>query len=240
MDDPRALIEGTYLERYTISETEIESASALSAHLRRVEAAERDEIEAEAMAIARVAPRPPVAAQQQMHRGPVARALSLQDIRSRCEEIGDCWIWKQGLTGNGVPCVRSRGRGTLVRREVVFLRSGREAAKGWFAVAFCGEALCVAPKCVRLLSPKDYVAWLNRIGKLNSPAQAIVMAAVAARRSRVSDEAADRLRQQIADGVDRGHAAREAGISRSWANRIAAGSRPTRGARGSSVFNQRI
>ena len=52
--------------------------------------------------------------------------LTLDHIKARTEEVGDCWIWQQGAT-NGYPQMKVQGRCCkLVRRMVVEI-DGRPA-----------------------------------------------------------------------------------------------------------------
>lgn len=168
---------------------------------------------------------------------PPAQVLTLKDISDRCDLVGNCWVWKQGTNSEGVPQVRTRGKNVLVRREVALLSNGNAPSRGWFVVSACQDKLCVAPGCIRILSPAKFIEWMNTTGRLNTPAQAIAKAAAAARRSPLTNESVSQLRELIANGADRGETAASFGITRSYANRIAAGRNRRPAAVGNSVFN---
>lgn len=38
-------------------------------------------------------------------------SLTLKQIRDRCQDDGDCWIWQQSLNGAGYPQAGSRQAG---------------------------------------------------------------------------------------------------------------------------------
>lgn len=226
MDDPRVLIcEDSYRERYTISDAEVAAATELHQHLLAVAAQE---------AFPTLPPAPPPPRRQP---GFKAHALTLDEIKARCEEVGECWIWQQGVNSAGVPIARSRNKTVPVRREVAYLDHGREAPKGYFVISACQDRRCVAPECARVLSASQYVRWLNDTGRFNTPAVAIAKSVAAAARSALSNEAAREVRDSIRAGADRGEVAREYGISRSYANRIAKGRYRNVIARGASIFN---
>ena len=227
MDDPRVhLSEDTYLERFPdISDEEVAAAAELHQRLVALTAQEAFE------------PLPPLPKPPRTRPGFKAHALTLDEIKARCEEFGECWIWRQGVNSVGVPIARSRNKTVTVRREVACLHNGREPRKGYFVISACQDRLCVAPKCARVLSASQYVRWLNDTGRFNTPAVAIAKSVAAAARSALSNQAAREVRDSIRAGADRGEVARQYGISRSYANRIAKGRYRNVIARGASVFN---
>jgi hypothetical protein len=217
----------------SISAAEVAAAYELSRHLMALAAEETAALENEAAQIMCELGAKDVPTAKRSK----ARVLKLSDIEARCDVVGDCWLWKQGTNSEGVPQARTRGKSVLVRREVAFLSNKVQPPKGYFVVSECQDRLCVAPKCVRVLAPWEYVRWLNDTGRLNTPAQAAAKAASAARRSALTNEAAREVHDQIRAGADRGEVAESHGISRSWANRIAAGAGRNVVARGASIFN---
>ena len=73
--------------------------------------------------------------------------ITLQTIRDRCEDVGDCWIWRQAVTPRGsYPIMRVRPGGCLYVRRVVVALDGRPAKPRQPVVATtCGEARCCNP-----------------------------------------------------------------------------------------------
>lgn len=226
MDRRESLCDAAVMEHNTIGEDEVIAATELRQHLLAVAAQE---------SVQPLLPAFPTP--QQRRPGVKAHALTLDEIRARCEEFGECWIWQQGVNSAGVPIARSRNKTVPVRREVAYLYHGRETPKGYFVISACQDRLCVAPKCARVLSAGQYVRWLNDTGRFNTPAVAIAKSIAAARRSALSNEAAREVRDSIRAGADRGEVAKRHGISRSYANRIATGRYRNVIARGASIFN---
>jgi len=75
---------------------------------------------------------------------------TLEAIKARCDEVGDCWIWRDATTGEGYPIFKPAGskKCELVRRYVFALAGGRLKARVP-VVAKCGERKCVNPACAR-------------------------------------------------------------------------------------------
>lgn len=69
---------------------------------------------------------------------------TLETIKSRCEECGTCWEWKQGVTDAGVPQAKNNGRPMSVRRIVYELENG-PIEPGHVITYSCSNRLCVNP-----------------------------------------------------------------------------------------------
>lgn len=152
--------------------------------------------------------------------------LTLESIKARCEEEGDCWIWQQGTNSMGQPNARDGDKSVQVRRRVWELSHvDRDIGKGMFVIAGCTHKLCVSPTCALRLNGRQYMAWLNKHGKVNTVAtQAARTAAVRARpATKLTLEKAAELAKRINAGEDRGTVAADYGISRCHANRVARG-----------------
>lgn len=86
----------------------------------------------------------------------------LQVVLDRCEEVGDCWIWKGAMTGGGkTPNMHHpnrRGESAISVRQVVLEALGkpRLSSKLW-ASNTCNVLHCVCP---------EHAAWRTRTGKL--------------------------------------------------------------------------
>lgn len=74
------------------------------------------------------------------------QGLTLKMIRDRCDDVGDCWIWRDAVGRTGYPIMKRSQRGgcMLVRRVVVAL-DGRPAAPRQPVMCTCGEKRCVNP-----------------------------------------------------------------------------------------------
>lgn len=71
--------------------------------------------------------------------------LTLEQIRMRCDEVGDCWIWTQSCAGNSkTPQMRFERRAVNARRVTFFLHNGFWPS---MVCASCRNPKCVAPGC---------------------------------------------------------------------------------------------
>ena len=69
--------------------------------------------------------------------------ITIQEIKDRTDEVGECWIWKRGTT-SGYPQLKVPGRACkLVRRLVVEL-DGRPAEVRQPVITTCGASPGVA------------------------------------------------------------------------------------------------
>jgi hypothetical protein len=78
--------------------------------------------------------------------------MTIDDIKARCEEVGECWIWQGGVSGTGYPIMKASGYKSgcqLVRRVVVEL-SGRELKPRQPIAASCGDKMCCNPDHLKL------------------------------------------------------------------------------------------
>lgn len=163
--------------------------------------------------------------------------LTLDIIRGRCEEIGDCWIWRHGCTNTGGPNVRHGAKSVMVRRLVLDL-AGRPAPKGTFVVApKCLDRLCCNPDHLQALKPKPYAAFMNKHGFVNTLAHKAAQIAANRSRAKLSMEKAAELRERIAAGEPAASIAADLHISREHVNRVARGGNWQPLVAGASVFS---
>lgn len=86
----------------------------------------------------------------------MSEAVTLEEIRERCEEVGNCWIWQGATTENGYPIMKkgSKGPCLLVRRVVAKLK-GKEPKPRQPVITTCGEKCCCNPAHVKLSTTKE-------------------------------------------------------------------------------------
>lgn len=70
---------------------------------------------------------------------------TLEKIKSRCEEVADCWIWQGYTTQTGYPMAKIGGKVQLVRRVVCEL-DGRKPAPRQPVASTCNEKRCCNPE----------------------------------------------------------------------------------------------
>lgn len=84
--------------------------------------------------------------------------MNLEDIKSRCEEVGECWIWKLCLQA-GVPAIRiprtiDPARPLVNVRRWWSIQQGKNVA-GKLATTSCRDPRCVNPDHIVLLTRKQ-------------------------------------------------------------------------------------
>lgn len=92
---------------------------------------------------------------------------TLDDIKRRCIEVGECWEWQGAVSAEGVPYIWSGGRAHTVRRLAVMFHSGRaEIPSGHVSSMRCGNRLCVRPhpEHIVLCTTKQHRAYLTSQG----------------------------------------------------------------------------
>lgn len=104
--------------------------------------------------------------------------MTLDDIKARCDEVGDCWIWKDSMQGGDVPAMRLPGsidpkrKLVAVRRWIAELQ-GRQT-KGLFATNSCKQKRCVCPDHIQLVPRRVLQIHAGKtITKNQSPATKI-------------------------------------------------------------------
>jgi hypothetical protein len=144
--------------------------------------------------------------------------FDLKTIRDRCEEDGDCWIWKQSVNSAGYPQAR---RGQLVRRIALGL-SGKPPRPRMVCVASCRERLCCNPA---------HLSWLPRAGLPITEKQrgtysnyTTYLRQVSGKKKTKLDWAKVRvIRQRLAAGVKPAEIAVEFGVGRTTISAIKQG-----------------
>lgn len=80
---------------------------------------------------------------------------TLDEIKSRCEVEGKCWIWQRALNGEGVPLMTFKGKPIQVRRFVFFELMKKVKRNGYVVTARCLEKRCCSPECLVSLTRKE-------------------------------------------------------------------------------------
>lgn len=88
---------------------------------------------------------------------------TLDMIKARCIECGDCWEWQGGLIGGGHPQVRYKGQCGSARRAVYELSGGRLYQKS-FIVTTCENRLCLNPAHLKQMTQAQYMQKLGALG----------------------------------------------------------------------------
>lgn len=76
------------------------------------------------------------------------REWTLDDIRQRCEEVGECWLWLKSVNSGGHPTCSHNGSTVLAKRLAYSLTGKRLPTNGMLITARCGNVLCCSPSCL--------------------------------------------------------------------------------------------
>jgi hypothetical protein len=133
----------------------VDAKRVRAALLRSIHAGRVERITVERRVIYRLLPDEPLVVKRKG--GVPARAWTLEIVRHRCEEIGECWIWQQSVQSKGYPQASINGKpGQAVRTHVyVDLMKKRKPGAGECIVAKCGNRLCVSPACLVMRTRGD-------------------------------------------------------------------------------------
>jgi len=128
----------------------------------------------------------------------ISNEQHLSMILSRCDEVGNCWIWNGALDGHGRPQKRHNGKTVYVRRIVRELTDGREVPSDKVVAASCGCKRCVSPHCSVVATHRQMAMMAAKRGAYNNPAKLAKMVLSVRAKSRISEELVNQIR--MADG----------------------------------------
>lgn len=141
-------------------------------------------------------------------------------IRGRCDEIGDCWIWK-GATGgrSELPCMHYNGKTQYVRRVVYEITHGQAVGKRVVSPA-CENSLCVSPACAEAMARKTALQRAGKRGAYSGHSKIMASTKTQRAKSRYSDDLIAMIRTSDAGPLQ---LSRETGMSLSYVKAIRSG-----------------
>lgn len=165
-------------------------------------------------------------------------------LRNRTVEVGDCYIWQQGVTGGGAPVMWDGSRVIYARRMAYSLHTGMTMAKldGLYVWQTCGNMRCISPHCWGMGTRGDMTKAMAALGRLKIGPQRAAKIAIKARIHSGRFPGGMEQVRQIRDRIGRGERARdiakEFGVHPTTISKIVAGVTWREQVAGSSVFNQ--
>ncbi|WP_439587505.1 hypothetical protein [Hydrogenophaga sp.] len=148
--------------------------------------------------------------------------MKLNDIKARCIEEGNCWMWQGPIGKTGYPITKLKGHQApaLVRRLVVEL-VGRPPAPRQPVIATCGDRRCCNPAHLELSSPSEVGKAAAKKGAFSSlTRRAKISAGVRASGTKLTEQQAEEIR---ASDKPLREISRQYGINRSGVRRIKTG-----------------
>ena len=97
-----------------------------------------------------------------------SKPITLQTIKDRCVEEGDCWIWNQGQDGHGYPSISVNRKTTNVRR-LVYKLTGKHLGQFQPIRATCGNKLCCNPDHLVTTTRKQLSEIALQNGSFHNP-----------------------------------------------------------------------
>lgn len=140
--------------------------------------------------------------------------VTLDTIYGRCDEVGDCWIWR-GACSHKAPAINIGGMSTSVRRFIAGTLQGK-SIKGRYVTVCCGEPLCVAPDHLRVVTRSQLNTMAaRRTGYGQNLARAAKLAQARRRRARLSPELVQMIRES---DLSDAQLAKQLGVAKSTIN----------------------
>jgi hypothetical protein len=144
---------------------------------------------------------------------------TLDKIKARCVEVGDCWVWQGAHDGKGRPVCVHMGKRISVRRLAKQLDEGREIQRHLVAACKCGDEKCVSPICSVITTVKKAHQMAAERGAYTNAARDRKMAMTKRAMSPYGAEAI----AIVKDAPSASEAARRTGMSPSHAKAIRRG-----------------
>lgn len=104
--------------------------------------------------------------------------MTLEEIKARCDEVGECWIWNGAVSSTGYPIAKIDGKCQLVRRVAFGFKLGSaKLLPRQPVVAKCDDKRCVNPACLKASSTQEVSQIAGKAGKMSSLAKGAKIAA---------------------------------------------------------------
>jgi len=117
--------------------------------------------------------------------------MNLNDIKARCEEVGDCWVWQKTLLRGKTPIMKTDGKSLYPRRLAWQLHNAKDIPSSMVVThrKSCGDPLCCKPEHLTLMTRKALVQRTGAEGKFSTAGTKAKIAAAKRKNSKLSQEA---------------------------------------------------
>lgn len=107
----------------------------------------------------------------------MSNPITLAEIESRCDEVGDCWIWRDATSQAGYPIMKRAGGPCLLVRRVVAELKGDAPAPRQPVVTTCREKGCCNPAHVHTSTTQKVAKAAAKRGAFSSLSRRMKVAA---------------------------------------------------------------
>jgi len=80
---------------------------------------------------------------------------TLDDVKARCEEVGNCWEWQLGYQNKGRTPAAAYGKIRLGARRLAWMLANGPLPEGWVVVSTCGNYRCVNPEHIKIMPERQ-------------------------------------------------------------------------------------
>jgi DNA-binding XRE family transcriptional regulator len=164
------------------------------------------------------------------------REWTLETVRSRCIEVGKCWLWDQSCNSGGYPQASINGRNTMVRRFVFETLLDKRVRDNEVVSSRCRRMTCCSPDCLVALTYSERLKRCYSRGTRSTTVEYLSRRRRAVKQgiTKLSIEKARDIRSRV--GQTHSELAREFGVHRSTIKMIRLGKYWRDHAENSSVF----
>jgi len=124
----------------------------------------------------------------------------MQAVRERCDEVGNCLIWRLSVNSTGYPSVSFAGTTITVRKLVYVNLLGKEMKAGRRITSRCHDPRCVSETCLIQARQSDILKAANKRRRQKDPLS-ILRAQRQGSRAKLSPEIAATIRESTESHV---------------------------------------
>lgn len=123
--------------------------------------------------------------------------MTLEDIKARCEEVGECWIWQGTVLRKRFPVAKANNETLYPKRLAWAAHHGKPVPDGMCVVnrpAKCHDPLCCNPDHLAAVTKRQVLQQVVDDGKLHTTKTRAKIAAAKRAGSKLSDQAVHEIR----------------------------------------------
>jgi hypothetical protein len=114
--------------------------------------------------------------------------LTIESLKNKSVEEGECWIWQGYFVKQNVPMVYHDGTMRAVRRLIFQMNTESESTRRWYYVPSCGDYRCINPEHIKRLTAKQHMSAMAKSLANNPSKQAIKSAKISEKKRKLTPE----------------------------------------------------